>query len=43
MKIKSNLLRSLLSLALGLLAGVFFHYLLYRISLPTEPFIYSSF
>lgn len=43
MKIESKLLRCLLSLALGILTGIFFHYLLYRISLPTEPFIYSSF
>jgi hypothetical protein len=31
------------SLLLGLLLGVFIHYLLYRISLPLEPFIYASF
>jgi len=28
---------------LGLGLGVFVHYLLYRISLPVEPFIYVSF
>ena len=28
---------------LGLVLGVFFHYLLYRIFLPAEPFIYVSF
>ncbi len=27
----------------GLLLGVFFHYVLYRLSLATEPFIYFSF
>jgi hypothetical protein len=27
----------------GILLGVFFHYLLHRISLPLEPFIYFSF
>jgi hypothetical protein len=31
------------SLVLGVAAGVFLHYLLYRLSLPTEPFIYVSF
>jgi hypothetical protein len=28
---------------LGLVLGVFFHYLLYRIFLPAEPFIYAAF
>jgi hypothetical protein len=31
------------SLGLGLATGVFAHYLLYRLSLPTEPFIYAAF
>jgi hypothetical protein len=31
------------SLSLGLATGVFAHYLLYRLSLPTEPFIYAAF
>ena len=31
------------SLCLGLATGVFMHYLLYRLSLPTEPFIYAAF
>jgi hypothetical protein len=31
------------SLALGLVGGVFLHYLFYRLSLPIEPFIYVSF
>jgi hypothetical protein len=31
------------SMALGLAGGVFLHYLIYRLSLPTEPFIYVSF
>jgi hypothetical protein len=31
------------SLVLGLMAGLFLHYLIYRLSLPTEPFIYVSF
>jgi hypothetical protein len=32
-----------LSLALGLAGGVFLHYLLYRLSVPVEPFIYVAF
>jgi hypothetical protein len=32
-----------LSLALGLCMGIFFHYLLYRTALPTQPFIYAAF
>jgi len=31
------------SLAAGAVGGVFLHYLIYRLSLPTEPFIYVSF
>jgi hypothetical protein len=38
-----RLIRFVLSLALGLLIGVFFHYLLYRYSLPSQPFIYAAF
>lgn len=29
--------------ALGAVLGLFLHYLLYRISLPIEPFIYVAF
>jgi hypothetical protein len=36
-------LRKFAALTLGLLLGVFFHYLLYRLSLPSNPFIYVSF
>ena len=32
-----------LSLALGVAGGVFLHYLIYRISVPVEPFIYVGF
>jgi hypothetical protein len=35
--------RYLVSLALGILLGVFFHYVLYRLALPSEPFIYFAF
>ncbi len=37
------LARLLFRFALGVVIGVFFHYLLYRIFLPVEPFIYVAF
>lgn len=33
----------LLRFVLGVAIGLFFHYLLYRIFLPVEPFIYVAF
>lgn len=33
----------ILSVVAGIICGVFFHYLLYRLSLPSEPFIYAWF
>ncbi|HEY1764196.1 MAG TPA: hypothetical protein VGF85_04680 [Opitutaceae bacterium] len=35
--------RALGGLVLGLLIGVFLHYLAYRYALPSKPFIYVSF
>ena len=35
--------RYLVSFAFGTLAGVVFHYALYRMSLPISPFIYLAF
>ncbi|MBK9619122.1 MAG: hypothetical protein IPO31_08035 [Candidatus Obscuribacter sp.] len=32
-----------LSLGFGLITGIFLHYMLFRLSLPTEPFIYAAF
>jgi hypothetical protein len=40
---KSPLLRHALSLLLGIAIGVFCHYLLFRLTLPTQPFIYVAF
>ncbi len=40
---KGGMTRALAALVLGLLIGCFFHYLLYRYSLPSKPFIYVSF
>jgi hypothetical protein len=31
------------SVILGLLMGIFFHYLIYRFNLPTKPFVYVAF
>ena len=35
--------RYLASFLLGCLIGIVFHYVLYRMSLPIEPFIYMAF
>lgn len=35
--------RNLVALALGLFVGVCCHYILYRLSLPSTPFIYVAF
>lgn len=37
------LARIAVSLVLGLLVGVVLHYLIYRLSLPSKPFIYVAF
>ena len=36
-------LRILASLLLGIAVGVLLHYVLYRMGLPIEPFIYMAF
>ena len=41
--LKSRPVRQTVSLLTGLLIGVFFHYLLFRLSLPVKPFIYVAF
>jgi hypothetical protein len=41
--LKSPWARHLLSLLLGVALGVFCHYLLFRLSLPMQPFIYVAF
>jgi hypothetical protein len=38
-----KLLRYSMSFVLGCLIGILFHYALYRMSLPLEPFIYMAF
>ncbi len=39
----ARLTRLAASLLLGLLVGVLAHYLIYRLSLPSKPFIYVAF
>ncbi len=34
---------TVLSLVIGLAVGVLAHYILYRLSLPSKPFIYAAF
>jgi hypothetical protein len=38
-----RIVRIVASVALGMLIGGLFHYLLYRLSLPSKPFIYVTF
>ncbi len=40
---EKRILWTITSLVLGVVVGVFLHYLIYRLSLPAEPFIYVSF
>lgn len=40
---KSPIVRHAISLIVGLAVGVFFHYLLFRLTLPVQPFIYVAF
>ncbi len=39
----SPIVRHAISLVIGLAVGVFFHYLLFRLTLPVQPFIYVAF
>lgn len=32
-----------ISLSCGIAVGAFLHYVIFRLSLPTEPFIYAAF
>lgn len=41
--LKSPVVRQLFSLFVGLAVGVVFHYLLFRLTLPVQPFIYVAF
>lgn len=41
--LKSRVIKHAVSLALGLVIGIFFHYLLFRLTLPVQPFIYVAF
>ena len=37
------ILRSALSVFVGLFVGILFSYLVYRLSLPVKPFVYMAF
>lgn len=41
--LRSSVVRHGLSLLVGLLVGAFLHYLLFRLTLPVQPFIYVAF
>jgi hypothetical protein len=41
--LKTNVGRHVVSAAIGLVVAVFFHYLLFRLTLPVQPFIYVAF
>jgi hypothetical protein len=41
--LQSRAARQVISLLVGVAVGVFFHYLLYRLTLPVQPFIYVAF
>jgi hypothetical protein len=41
--LKSRPVKHVVSLLVGLVVGVFFHYLLFRLTLPVQPFIYVAF
>lgn len=41
--LRSRPVRQVVSLLVGLVIGVFFHYLLFRLTLPAQPFIYVAF
>jgi hypothetical protein len=38
-----KLMRQVVSFLVGCAIGVLFHYVLYRMGLPVEPFIYMAF
>ena len=41
--LQSRSFRQVRALLVGLAVGVFLHYLLFRLTLPVQPFIYVSF
>jgi hypothetical protein len=41
--LKSRPVKHTVSLLVGLVVGIFFHYLLFRLTLPVQPFIYVAF
>lgn len=41
--LKTSAGRHAISAVIGLVVAVFFHYLLFRLTLPVQPFIYVAF
>jgi hypothetical protein len=41
--LKSPVVRHGFSLLVGIVIGIVFHYLLFRLTLPVQPFIYVAF
>jgi hypothetical protein len=41
--LRSRPVKHAVSLLVGVAVGVFFHYLLFRLTLPVQPFIYVAF
>jgi len=39
----TKILYRVLSVVIGVLIGIFFHYLVYRFTLPAKPFVYVAF
>ena len=42
-KMLTKIFYRLISIVIGLLIGIFFHYLIYRFTLPAKPFVYVAF
>jgi hypothetical protein len=41
--VSSKLFYGFVSILVGLLIGILFHYLIYRFTLPSKPFVYAAF
>jgi hypothetical protein len=41
--VSSKIFYGFVSILVGLLIGILFHYLIYRFTLPSKPFVYAAF
>jgi hypothetical protein len=41
--VSSKIFYGFVSVVIGLLIGILFHYLIYRFTLPSKPFVYAAF